>query len=158
AGVVHRHDVDHALALLAFAQTHLAGDLCHDGRLARPPSLEDFRDARQTAGDVLRTADLPRRLRQQRAREDLVALAHLQVRLFGDIVALQLVAALTLDDDLRVQVALVLGDHPAFGPRTDVALLTERFALHNLLETYAAAALGEDRRQVRIDLEEDLIL
>ena len=55
------------LAALLLAQPDAAGDLGHDGRVARPAGLEDLRDARQTAGDVLRAADLARRLGQQRA-------------------------------------------------------------------------------------------
>ena len=80
--------IDGALAAALLAQADLAGDLGHDGGLARPAGLEDFRDARQTAGDVLRAADLARRLGQQGAGRDLLALAHLQVGLLGDVVEL----------------------------------------------------------------------
>src|SRR5207237_704458 len=55
-------DDDDALALLLFTKPDLAGDFRHDGRFAWPACLEDFRHARQTAGDVLRSSDFTRRL------------------------------------------------------------------------------------------------
>src|SRR5262249_26299058 len=81
AGVVGRLNPDGALAAFLITQPDDASDLGHDGRIARPARLEDFRDPRQTAGDVLRAADFPRCLGQERAGRDLLAIADFQVRL-----------------------------------------------------------------------------
>ena len=143
-------DDDGAFALAVFAEADAAGDLGHDGRVARPACLEDFGDARQTAGDVLRAADFARRLGEQRCRPTTAGrLADFQVGLFRDVVDFEALAPLVLDDDLRVQIALVLHDDPAFGAG-GVAFLAERFAFDDVLEADPAAALGEDRDAVRV--------
>ena len=89
AGVVDGLDDDGALALAFFAQADAAGNLGHDGGLARPAGLEDFRDARQTAGDVLGAAHFARRLGQQRPGRHHLAGPHFQVGLFRDVVHFQ---------------------------------------------------------------------
>ena len=58
-----------AAALLA-QQFDGAVDLGDDGRILRLAGFEDFRDSRQTAGDVLRARHFARRLGQQRAGRD----------------------------------------------------------------------------------------
>ena len=156
AGVVDGLDDDGALALAFFAQADAAGDLGHDGGLARPACLEDFRDARQTAGDVLRAADFARRLGQQRPGRDHLVGTHFQVGLFRNVVHFQALAAFVLDDDLRMQIALVLHDDPAFGLSVDVVFLAQRFALDDVLEANAAAALGQDRDAVRVPVAQHL--
>ena len=60
-----------------------------------------------------------------------------------------------LDDDLRVQVALVLHDRPALVRRRRVASRpAERLALDDVLVADLAADLGEDRDVVRVPLAE----
>src|SRR5439155_15582701 len=81
AVLVHRLDDDGPLALLRLAELDAAGDLGHDGRVARAARLEDLGDARQTAGDVLGAADLARGVRQQRAGRHRLALADAEVGL-----------------------------------------------------------------------------
>src|SRR5262249_53967070 len=61
---IHGLDEDGPLAAPFLADAHLAGHLGHDRRLARAACLEDFRDARQAAGDVRNAADLARGLGQ----------------------------------------------------------------------------------------------
>ena len=61
-------------AALLVEQLDAAVDLGDDGRLLGPPGLEELGDARQTAGDVLRAADLARGLGQQGAGGDRRAL------------------------------------------------------------------------------------
>ena len=100
-GVLRLHP-DDALAALAVADAHLAGDLGHHRRVARLAGLEDLRHPRQAAGDVLRAADLPRRLGQQRPGLDLLSVLHFQVRPLGDVVRGQGLPAVVLDDQLRV--------------------------------------------------------
>ena len=123
--------------------------------VARPPGLEDLRDARQTASDVLRTAVAVRRLGQQGAGLDLLVGPHLDVGPLGDVVEGQRLTAVILDDHLRVQVALVLHDNPALGPAR-VAFLAERFALDDLVDADAPAHLGQDRRYRRRPLGQRL--
>ena len=76
----------------------------------RLAGLEDFGHAGQTAGDVLRAGDLARRLGQQRAGGDLLALLDFDVGLFRQVVEVEDLAAGVFQNDLRVQVALVLDD------------------------------------------------
>src|SRR5262249_31923941 len=104
ARVVDGLNPDGALAALFLAQADHAGDLRHDGGVARPAGFEDFGDARETAGDVLCTAHFPRRLSQERAGRHFLAVADFQVRLFGHEVRHEDLAAIVLDSDLRVQV------------------------------------------------------
>ena len=82
--------------------------------LLGPAGLEELGDARQTAGDVLRAADLARGLGQQRAGRRSSGRRRLRCwRLLGDVVEVEDLALVVLDDDLRVQVALVLDDRAA---------------------------------------------
>jgi hypothetical protein len=67
-------------------------------------------------------------------------------------VDLQGIAPVVLDDDLRVQVALVLHDEPVHDARARVALGAEGLALDDLLEADAPAALGQDRHTERVPL------
>ena len=105
-----------AAALLA-QQLDRAVDFGDHGRILRLAGLEDFRHARQTAGDVLRAGHLAGRLGQQRTGRDLVSLIDFDVGLFGQVVEVENLAAGVFQHDLRVQVALVLHDHLAYGGR-----------------------------------------
>src|SRR5262245_45186303 len=69
--------------------------------------------------------------------------------LFRNIVDLKPLPLFILNDDLRVQVALVLHDDPAFGAGR-ISFLTQRLAFGNILEADAAAAFGENWRDVRV--------
>ena len=71
----------------------------------------------------------------------------------GDVVVVEDLALGVLDDDLRVQVALVLHDRPA-GVARGVDLDPHRLALDDVLEADLAADLGEDRDVVRVPLAE----
>src|SRR5690606_41288 len=72
-------DDDRPLAPALLADLDDALDLRQHGRILRPARLEQLGDARQTAGDVLRALDLARRLREQRARLDPLAVLDLDV-------------------------------------------------------------------------------
>ena len=78
-------NVNDPLAALAFADADLAADFRHDGRIARFASLEDFRDPRQAARDVLRAANFSRRLGQERAGDNVFAVPNFQVRALGNV-------------------------------------------------------------------------
>src|SRR5262249_52735790 len=63
--------------------------------------------------------------------------------------------AVVLDDDLRVQVALVLHDDPALQAGR-VAFLAVRLAFLDLVEADLAADLGEDRDPMRVPAAQHL--
>src|SRR5262249_3764767 len=108
-----RLDDDRALAALLLAELDEAVDLGDDRGILGLARLEELRDARQTAGDVLRAADLARRLREHVASLDALAVLDLDVRALGDRVEREGLAVRVLEDELRVQVALVLDDQLA---------------------------------------------
>jgi hypothetical protein len=58
--------------------------------------------------------------------------------------------------DARVQVALVLHDDPALGTGRFVAILAERFALDDFHQANLAGLVGENRRDVRVPLDQHL--
>ena len=140
-------------APLLVEQLDAAVDLGDDGRLLGPPGLEQLGDAGQAAGDVLRAADLARGLGQQGAGGDHLPLLDLDARTFGDVVVGEDVPLGVLDQDLRVQLALVLHDRPA-GVARGVDLDPHRLALDDVLVADLAADLGEDRDVVRVPLAE----
>ena len=91
---VSLRDDDGPLAAALFAEDfHGAVDFGDDGRILGLAGLEDFRHARQTAGDVLRARHLAGRLGQQRAGRDLLAFDDFDVRLFGQVVEVENLAA-----------------------------------------------------------------
>ena len=60
--------------------------------------------------------------------DDLLAVVDFDVRLLGQVVDVEDLAVVVLDDDLRVQVALVLHDDAALGAAAASLLLAERLA------------------------------
>src|SRR4029077_4767133 len=95
------------------------------------------------------------RLGQERTGGDRVSLVDLDIGLFGQIVEVEDLAAFVLDDDLRMEVPLVLDDHPA-NVAAGVFFVTGRFPLDHVLEPNLAGHLGEDRDAVGGPLAEDL--
>ena len=77
------------LALAAHRAAHFddAVDLRDLGRVFRTARFEEFGHTRQTTGDVLRLRDFTRRLGEQRARLDLLAFLHNDVRAGRDRIA-----------------------------------------------------------------------
>ena len=149
-------DDDRPLAApLLVEQLDAAVDLGDDRRLLGPPGLEELGDARQAAGDVLGAAHLARGLGQQRAGRDHLAVVDLDAGPLGDVLVVEGLALGVLDDDLRVQVALVLDDRAADVAR-GVDLDLHRLALDDVVEADLAADLGEDRDVVRVPLAEHL--
>jgi hypothetical protein len=74
-----RRDHDLALALGVLAEGYHAVDLADDGELLRLARLEELRDTRQTAGDVLGLGCLARDLRERVAGEDRLAFLYVDV-------------------------------------------------------------------------------
>ena len=149
-------DDDRPLAApLLVEQLDAAVDLGDDRRLLGPPGLEELGDPRQTAGDVLGAAHLARGLGQQRAGRDHLAVVDLDAGPLGDVLVVEGLALGVLDDDLRVQVALVLDDRPPDVAR-GVDLDLHGLALDDVVEADLAADLGEDRDVVRVPLAEHL--
>ena len=72
---------------------------------------------------------------------DLLAFVHLDERLLGDRVRAQDLAVAVLDDDLRMQVALVLDDHLAADLGGRVDFLAHRLVLDDVLEADACRRL-----------------
>src|SRR4029079_11331675 len=160
-----RLDSDAALVLVVLAEPYRAADFGDDRSFLRPPRLEQFRDPRQTAGDVARLGAFGRDTR------DDVARLHMASRIDrDDRVARELVAGFAaarqledlvarLDHDRRTQILLVAGRTRA--PVDDDALgnagrLIERFrhrqTVNEILKGNVAFDLGEDRPRVRIPL------
>ena len=147
-------DDDGALAAALLAEDfHDAVDFGDDRRVLGLAGLEDFGHPRQAAGDVLRAGDLARRLGQQRAGRDPVAFLDLDVGLFGQVVEVEDLAAVVFQHDLRVQVALVLGDDLAL-VAAGVLLDADRLALDDVLVADLAADFGQDGDAVRVPLAE----
>ena len=142
-----------AAALLA-QQFHGAVDLGDDRRVLGLAGLEDLRHAGQTAGDVLRAGHFARRLGQQRAGRDLAAFGDFDVGLFRQVVEVEDLARLVLEDDLRVQIALVLHDQAAF-VAAGVLLQPHRLAFDDVLEADLSADFGENGDGVRVPLAEE---
>src|SRR5690606_27852315 len=107
-----RSHFDLALALRVLAEGDDAVDLADDRELLRLPSLEELRDPRQTAGDVLGLGRLARHLRQHVARHHLLAVDDVDVDADWELVAsflparqLDRLAVRPLDRDARRELA-----------------------------------------------------
>src|SRR6185369_7982393 len=74
-----RRDDDLPLALGVLAERHYAVDLADDRELLRLPRLEELRDARETAGDVLRLRGLARHLGDDVAGADHLTVEDVQM-------------------------------------------------------------------------------
>jgi hypothetical protein len=144
-------DDDRPLAAALLAELDLAVDLADDGRVLRLAGLEDLGDSRQTAGDVLRSGHLSRRLGDQGAGLDLLRRPRPRCGPSRASGTGRGVPFGVLDHDLRVQVALVLDDDHA-GRRASTSVLTV-FALDDVLEA-DPASLGQDGDVVRVPLAE----
>ena len=109
-----RHDDDLAKSLRNAAVAHDAVDLADDRRFPRFARLEQFHDARQSAGDVLGLGRLPGNLRQDVAREDFLAVDDHQVRVRRHVVLPTHLAVLVanLDGRLLLLVRRVDDDQP----------------------------------------------
>ena len=147
-------DDDGPLAAPLFAQ-QLDGavDLGDNRRFLGLAGFEDFRHSRQAAGDVLRAAHFARGLGQQGSGRD-----HLpsvtSMRAFSGMYSKSSVLPLGVDHDhLRVQIALVLDDHPA-QVAAGVVLEPHRLAFDDVFVADLAADLGQDRDVVRVPLAE----
>src|SRR5262249_38150466 len=97
-------------AALLVEELDAAVDLGDDRRLLRPPGFEELGDARETTGDVLGAAHFARGLGQQGTGGDRLPLLDFDTGTFRDVVVGEDVPLGVLDQDLRVQVALVLHD------------------------------------------------
>src|SRR6202011_5769222 len=160
-GLVHGFDRDAALVLVVAAKADGARDFREDRRILWLASLEQFRNPRQTAGDVAGLGAFRGNTRQDVAgldlradvdREDRVNRKH--VAGFATARELEDLAILALDDDGRTQIRPASRSAPvdddALG---DTGGLVERFrnrlSLDQILESDGALDLGEDRTRVR---------
>ena len=76
------------------------------------------------------------------------------VGLFGQVVEVENLAAGIFQHDLRMQIALVLHDHPA-QVTAGVLFQAHRFAFDDVLVADLAADFGQNRDAVRVPLAED---
>src|SRR2546426_19123 len=154
------HDLAHALDEAAHLDP--AVDLGDDRLLLGLARLEQLRDARQTARDVLGLGRLARDLGDDVGGEDLGAVRHGEVRAHRKRVPVtlgglhgRLPLAGRADDDAGLQFALrVLDDDLAREARDLVELLAHGDALEDVLVLDPTRELGEDRVGERIPLDE----
>ena len=141
-------------ALLLAEQFDRAVDLGDNGRILRLASFEDFRHARQTARDVLRTRGFARRLGDERTRRNHLAFVDFQVSPLGHVVEVEnLAIGRVFDDDLRMHVALVFHDDEA-NVTAGVLFAAHRLAFDQVFEANLAAGFGQNRNAVRIPFAE----
>src|SRR5215510_9772202 len=151
-GLVHRLDRDAALVLVVAAEADGAGDLGDDRRVLWLARLEQFRHARQTAGDVARLGAFGRDTGENVARLDLGVDVDREDRVDRQHVAgiaatceLQHLAVLALDHDRRTQVRATarrapVDDHALGDTGGFVERLRDRLAFDQILEADRASA------------------
>ena len=135
-----------------------AGDSGHDGRILGDPRLEDLRHTGETAGDVRRAGDVLGLPCEHFALLDLVPFRHFDAALGREVVEIENVAVLVLDQDLRVHLAGMLDDDHFVLLGSLRGLHANRLADFDVPETDNARFLGQDRREVRIPLDQCLPL
>ena len=150
------------LVLVVAAELHRAGDLGDDRVILRTTRLEQFGDARQTAGDVAGLRRFHRDTRDDVAGLDRAARIDRddrfdRQRVAGVAAALQLgdLAVAVLDDDRRLQgrralVEAPVDDHALGDAGRLVDRLRHRRAFDEILEADDAVDLGQDRPGVGI--------
>src|SRR5438552_3260026 len=160
--LVHRLDRDAALVLVVAAEADGARDFRDNRRVLRLASLEQFRNPRQTAGDVAGLGALGGDTREDVAGLDLGADIDRQNGVNRKHVAgltatrqLEDLAILALDDDRRTQIRSAarrapvdddaLGDTGGFVER-----LRDRLSLDQVLEPDGALDFGQNRPGVGI--------
>src|SRR5450432_4202979 len=149
AGLGTNHD-RHLAATLVGAQLDGSGDFRQHGRVFGLASLEDFRDARQTAGDVLRAGAFARLAGEHVPGLDLLAVGDFDTRLGGQVVEVEDLAITAFDGDTRVALALVHDDHQLAAGTLLFLFDSGGFTFFDVLVTDNAALLSENRRDVRI--------
>ena len=151
-------DENAALAAHARAKVHEAVNLGNFRRVFRTARFEQFRHARQTAGDVLGLGRFARRFGHQRSGDDLVAFVDDDVRAGRNRIIRHDFALVVADDDLRVQIFLVVNDDHGFLAGRLVHFLFHRHAFDDVVEFHLAGFLGKNRHVVRIPLDERVAL
>ena len=149
-----RLDDQRALATLAVAEVHHAVDFRHDRGVLRAARFEQFRDARQTAGDVLRSGHFARRFREQLAGDDLLSFDRVDDRFFRNRVDSQDHAIGVFDYDLRMMIAAMFDDDLAFVARSGVGFFLKGHVFDEVFERDFSADFGQDRDIVRIPLDQ----
>ncbi len=133
-----------------------AVDLRDLGRIFWTARLEQFGNARQTAGDVFRLGNLSRRLCQQCARANFLVLFDNHVRARWNRIAGQHFFLVADNDDLRMQIFFVLDDDGAHQAGRFIDIALDRNARDHVAEFDLAALVGQNRHVVRVPLHERL--
>src|ERR1039458_5411608 len=120
--------------------------------------LEQFRHARETAGNVLGLGRLARRLGHERASDYLVAFTDYNMRAGRNWIVRHNFAVVVADGDLRMQILLVLDDDHGFLAGGFVHFLLHRHAFDDVVELHLAGLFRENRHVVGIPLHKGLAL
>src|SRR5215472_797472 len=151
-------DVDFAHALGDFAVANGAVNFADDGRILGLAGLEEFDDARETAGDVLGLGGFARNLRKHVARGNIVAVPDHQVGAGRHEVLLADFAGRIANKNrgLMLFVAGWQGHHVLRKAGDLVHLLLDGDAGLQVVEFHRTGRLRENRESERIPLGEDL--
>src|SRR5262245_30700511 len=166
--LVGRLDGDATLVLVIASEPHGTRDLGDDCGLLRPARLEQFGDARQTAGDIAGLRALGRDARDDVARLDLRTGLNREHGVNGEHVArlaaaaeLEHLAVIALDHDRRSQVGgtarrAPVGHHALGDTGGFIERFRHRLAFDQVLEPDRALDLGHDRPGIGIPLRDTL--
>src|SRR6516165_2237246 len=159
-----RHDRNPGLVFVVTTKLHRARSFRNDRVILRTARLEQFRDPRQTAGNVARFSGFHRDTRDNITRLDRTARIDADDRIDGKRIA-RVAATLQftylaiggLDHDRRLQSCGTLAEPPiddhAFGnTRRLVDGLGHRRAFDEILEADRAVDLRQDRPRIRVPL------
>src|SRR5262249_26039693 len=137
-------------AALVGDQLDDAGDFRQHRWILGLAGLENFRHARQTRRDVRGALGFLGLTGEQVARPDAPAVVTADTRFGREIVEVENLAIGVFDDDARVALALVLGDHQAAGAALLFGFGAGRFALDDIFKPDLTGFLSENRRTVRV--------
>ena len=150
-------DVDLALALGDFAVLHDTVDFADDRGILGLASLEEFDNARQTAGDVFRLRGFARDLREHVAGLDFITIDDHQVSARRHQVLLRAAACATdVDGGLMLFITGRQRNDELRKTSDFVHLLFDRDTGLQVLELHGTCRFGEDREGVGIPLDHRL--
>ena len=136
-------------------QFHGPIDFSDDCRVLRLSCLKDFRDARQAPGDILCSGSFAGSFSEERSGNNTFAFIDFDVRPFGKIIKVKGVSFAILQNNLRMQVALVFSNDPA-DVTTHVFFQTHGVAFPHILVADLSRNLSENGNTMGIPLTDDL--
>src|SRR5271165_212906 len=133
-------------------------DLCDFRSFFRPARLKQFRNTRQTTGDVLRLGNLARSLGQKSARLHSFVFLHNDVSTRRNRVARNDLLPVIDDHSLRMEILFVLDDDRSHDAGCLVDLTLHGYARNHITELHAPGSLGQNRNVIRIPLDKCIAL